>query len=513
MRKFTRVLIVDDENMFRDTLRNLLSWENEGFLLVGFAENGKQALSLLDATQPQIIITDVAMPVMNGIDLVREIERRNALPQYQNNPIGVIVISGFETFSYVRDAMRHGAFDYILKSELSSTSLLQRLNALTSCLPTLNGSAQLEFSQFFTNLMDQNYSDSHFVQEQLECYHLTLRIDQPLFLIKAFSSDKSEEFVQSRDARRLLMEALRGEPAAVFLSHGTCMVLGNMTVLESVRTEITAASEEFPSLYWGVYQDGISLQEFRRILSDLSQIPQQFFYAPNRKIFSYETTLTFTVPAPPDFTVVDTAVAQNDFQKILLFLGNFLGSCAKGNISPYALRKYCEQLIYTLLLSMEKQGIDVGKVNLKKIEYFRKVDLSSTIDELCDTLDGIFSDIFSCTSTPTEANRALFNEINAFILQNYQHSIRLLDVAEHVHISYHHLSRILNAYCQVPFNDYLNGIRVQKAQSLLRTTSHSLGRIAEEVGFTDQSYFGKIFKKHTGISPRLYRLQYKESNP
>lgn len=508
MKTFIRVLIVDDEPIFRNTLRQLFSWEEEGFLLVGFAENGQQALSLLDATMPQIIITDIAMPILNGIDLLGEIKNRNQLPQFAGQPVSTIVLSGFETFSYVRDAMKYGAFDYILKSELTRESLLLCLNNLVSCMPQPADHEALGMSQFFPNLINQYYSNMTFIQEQICHYGLSLRLDQPLFLVQSFCEDKTENPIQVVDARRILFPALRGIPAVVFLYNGNCMILGEMEVLPLILNTLTRTQDEYPALYWGCYKNILDILSCRRVLIQMKQIPQQHFYEPNQLVFYYQDTLAYEVPDPIPPGSIEAAVAQTDYQQVALLLAGYLSGCRKRKSDPYGVRKNCEYAVYTLIFSMEKLGRSLPDLDKNKIAYFSSIDFSASIDELFDALDGILSDILTLSPPPAENNTALLQQIDAYMEQHYMDPIKLSDLSNHVHLAYHHLSRIMkHAYGQ-NFNDLLNSIRIRRAQELLTNTHQELREIAEAVGFSNQSYFGKVFKKNVGISPRLYRLQH-----
>lgn len=508
MKPFVRVLIVDDEPVFRNTLRQLFSWEEEGFLLVGFAENGQQALDLLDATLPQIIITDIAMPILNGIELLRKLKDRNKLPQFTSSPVSAIVISGFETFSYVRDAMKYGAYDYILKSELTRDSLLLCLHNLVSCMPQGADHEKLGFSQFFPNLINGYYSNREFIQEQVCHYGLSLNLAHPFFLVQSFCEDKTENPIQVVDARRILFPALKGMPAAVFLYNGNCMVLGEMEVLPLVLGLITRTQEEYPALYWGCCEAIMDIFQCRQIISLMKQIPQQHFYEPNQLIFYYESTLSYETPAPITPGAIEAAVAQSDYQQLALLLAGYLCVCRKRKCDPYSVRKNCEYAVYTLLFSMEKFGRILPDLDKNKIAYFSSIDFSASIDELFDALDGILSDILTLSPPPPpENNAALLHQIDTYMEQHYMNPIKLSDLSAHVHLAYHHLSRIMkHAYGQ-NFNDLLNSIRIRQAQELLANTDQELREIAEKVGFSNQSYFGKVFKKNVGISPRLFRLR------
>lgn len=508
MKTFTRVLIVDDETIFRNTLRQLFPWEEKGFLLVGFAENGQQALTLLEATMPQIIITDIAMPVLNGIDLLREVEKRNRLPQFAGNPINTIVISGFETFSYVRDALKHGAFDYILKSELTKETLLPCLQNLVSCMPQTDGKEPLGLSQFFPNLINQFYTNREFIQDQICHYGLSLNLENPLFLIQSYCEDKTENPIQVVDARRVLFQVLSGISAVVFLHNGNCMILGEMSVLSLTLTAILQTQEECPSLYWGCYENILDILQSRQVLSDMKQIPHQHFYAPDQLIFTYHDALHYDTPAPVSLGPLETAVAQSDYQQISSLFDDYLLNCSKKKSDPYGVKKNCEYAVYTLIFNMEKLGRTLPDLDKKKLSYFSSIDFSASIDELSDALDGILSDIITLTTPPTENNTVLLRQIDAFIESHYMEPLKLSDLSDYVHLTYHHLSRVMKNSYGMNFNDLLNSVRIRHAQELLINSNRELRDIADGVGFSNQSYFGKVFKKNVGVSPRLYRLQY-----
>lgn len=505
MREFIRVLIVDDENIFRNRLRHLLAWEEEGFLLVGFAENGRQALSLLDATMPQIVITDIAMPVMDGIELLKEIGKRNGLPQNREHPIGSIVISGFETFSYVRDAMKAGTFDYILKSELTQENLLQRLRNLSASLPQKAG--RLNLGQFCTNLLRGTYTSLPFIQEHIASCGLSMDVSAPMFLIQSFCADPSEVPIQALDAHRSLQQTLSGTPVAMLMHHDTCVLFGERPQLCHVIETIRRCSGDFPALYWGVFPEVKNILDLPRGMGGLEQIPAQYFYAPNRQVFFFSDSVHFTHPQEIPPAPLEKAAAQSDYLQVSSLFGDFLSLCAQEKASPYAVRKNCEHAVYLLILSLERVQYQTVSLSRKKIDYFQRIESAGSIDELCDILEDILSDLTSLNDQRMEGNVQLLGEIDRFIADNYMRPLHLSDLAKQVHLSYHYLSRILKGAHGESFNDYLNRVRIDAACCLLTTTDRDLSRIAEEVGFTDQSYFGKVFKKITGLPPRLYRMK------
>ncbi|GAE92218.1 DNA-binding response regulator [Gracilibacillus boraciitolerans JCM 21714] len=124
MQEFYKVLIVDDEMLIRQGIINYIEWENEGYKIIGEASNGEEAMQLMASDHPHILITDIVMPGMDGIELVKNV--KEFYPETE-----IIVLSSFENFDYVKQTFQNGVADYILKPKLNTEELLQTLNRVT----------------------------------------------------------------------------------------------------------------------------------------------------------------------------------------------------------------------------------------------------------------------------------------------------------------------------------------------------------------------------------------------
>ena len=130
MQQFCKILIVDDEYIIRQGIKHLLDWEKHGFQVVGEADNGKQALEMIEKDPPDIVLTDIVMPVMDGIELTKMLN-------IKNSGIQVIVLSGYSDFEYVKSTFQSGAVDYILKPTLNPKELLSVLQKAVQRIPNL----------------------------------------------------------------------------------------------------------------------------------------------------------------------------------------------------------------------------------------------------------------------------------------------------------------------------------------------------------------------------------------
>ena len=127
MESYCKILIVEDEFLLRQGIKNLVHWEQEGFQVVGETNNGKEALQLIESLHPHLVITDIVMPIMDGIELTGIIQER--YPE-----IKVIVLSSYSDFEYIKSAMKNGAEDYLLKPTMNPDSLLKAVQSAAAKL-------------------------------------------------------------------------------------------------------------------------------------------------------------------------------------------------------------------------------------------------------------------------------------------------------------------------------------------------------------------------------------------
>ena len=127
---YCKVLIVEDEFIMRQGIKHMIEWEKEGFAIVGEATNGEEALKLIDNLKPNIVISDIVMPILNGVDFSRIVQKK--YPEVQ-----LIILSSYDNFEYVKDTLLSGAVDYILKPTLTTNQLLVTLNKAVDRIPGL----------------------------------------------------------------------------------------------------------------------------------------------------------------------------------------------------------------------------------------------------------------------------------------------------------------------------------------------------------------------------------------
>lgn len=146
-----RVLIVDDDKVIRQDIKNIFEWEKHGFRIIAEADNGAVALELIAMYDINLVITDIYMPVMDGVELIKKVKSANPHIEF-------VVISNYDEFKFVREAMRYGAYDYLLKYEIDAESFLPIINAAKRLLDK-----QQDYGDSNTGEMDDKWK--HVVEE------------------------------------------------------------------------------------------------------------------------------------------------------------------------------------------------------------------------------------------------------------------------------------------------------------------------------------------------------------
>ena len=128
MDRYCKVLVIDDEFIIRQGMKHMIDWEKEGFQIVGEANNGQEGLEMIEMLKPNIVLADIVMPVIDGMELSKRVHNKH--PDIQ-----IIILSGYDKFEYVKSTLLYGAVDYILKPELNPKELLNALKKAADRIP------------------------------------------------------------------------------------------------------------------------------------------------------------------------------------------------------------------------------------------------------------------------------------------------------------------------------------------------------------------------------------------
>lgn len=496
-----KLLIIDDEFIFRQGLRYLLDWEACGYTIISEASNGQEGLAALEKYKPDFILCDVVMPVMDGVEFVRYAREKGSPP--------VIMLSNFDEFSKVRHAFQYGASDYLLKSSITKESLLKCLERFSLSLESSSSKkSEKSFSVLARQVLD-GYAPLPFqeLQDYIHSRFLPTRTFRLLYIATPVPDFKDEYHFHEK------LEALLpgNEFCCAFTTqnHGICLI-GCPDRQES------AGTEEFLHLLSKIilhtscvlslpFDDLALFLSKAELLHDLSKYSILF---EDKRCFC-ESELTAPSEAVPDFAsdVYMQYIRSCRFERAFIFLSEYLDvlkNTTKTN--PLNFKKFLEYTFYISIQSARKFVKNGTDLNHIEIHFFKALDLALSFHDVGAALKAAYEGLASCISGDVSLDSvSLIPDMQKFLEENYTKQITLYDLADYLHMNYSYLSTYITANTGRHFSEHLNDIRIRHAKDFLVQTEESISSISAAIGYTDQSYFGKIFKKIVGLPPLQYR--------
>lgn len=492
-----RVLIVDDEILIRQGIKHYINWEREGFEIAGEASNGKEALELIEAVNPHIIITDIVMPIMDGEELTRIVKEK--YPQ-----IEMIVLSSFGEFDYVRSTFQSGAVDYILKPKLDAEGLLKVLKKASSRIPSLksidkHADAIPSVGQIINKLISGYEVDDYSSQ-------ITDAFPNGRFCLLGLELKGSQSEI-TNSIKEKIEAGLKKENYSFYIEKNIIVVNGDefsklirfaKKLSESEPTIGLALSREFEdfSRLGQIYrEDLLKLLNYRFYFSDYpllmnQDIPKQ---APKCEKFNLDW-----------FT---TEMKRKHFDSAFGYLQGhvtLLSSCCITDV--YEFKSFFGNIIFNITVLLSNMEYDVTELEQAKYSYFKSIEDARSAKEAAEQLERFIAEakkaIFSRKNHPENVN---VKKILDYINDHYAEPLTLSDVAKYFHFNPSYLSSYFSAHNNEGFIEYLNRVRIEEASKLLIQGTVTISEISAMVGYSDHSYFCKVFKKMKGLSPSQFR--------
>lgn len=515
------VLIVDDELLARQGIKHLLDWESEGFRIVGEAANGKEALELIERLSPHILITDIVMPVMDGEELAREVRIRH--PE-----IRMIVLSSFSEFDYVRSTFQSGVEDYILKPKLDAGKLLATLKKMAAGIPELSG-IRLGGAkqQSLRALLDKaaagfplgdSMDGARLLQEQLPhrsyaVFGARLDGDSP-----AAGTAAWKERLEAHLAE--LPAAGRFAPAAE-LAEGRDLVralinfdAADLPQLEAwlERLEASAAEGSWPVL--GALGPAFgSLGGLHAAIEQLPALMERRFFRPERRFFAPPAQAAAASGGSAfDAAAFEAELGGQQFEAAFARLRQFASSmegCEGMRVQE--LKSFLGHHLFHVIVALLRHQYPAASLDERKYEYFREIHEARSVQEAERTLLRFLDEAEGCVAARQRPGGSqAMQKLLAYIHEHYAEPLHLADVAQHFHFNPSYLSNYFASRNKEGFSEYVNRVRIEQACRLLADTDDAIADIATRVGYSDNSYFTKVFRKYMDQSPSQYRRSAQE---
>lgn len=503
-----RVLIVDDEVLVRQGIKHLLNWEREGFLIVGEASNGQEAMQMIEQLKPHIVVTDIVMPIMDGVELT-------SLIKEQYSHIEVIVLSSFSEFHYVRDTFQKGVADYLLKPKLDAEQLLSILKRTVKNIPSLQSVTEAEVKSPNVSMQLERLLSGYSMDAGMNFQYSSFRLyGADLKHIKGQAISKEQVLQRMEEVLAPFMNTLHYFVVPTDANYAVLLLNSSERDWESIMPAIRALSNSTRMKEHAVCW--ILGDRFTE-LADLSiQYHEHFmrlasyrYFLPVDRSFIVRHELPKQSAEEPafDMNLFMELLQRRKFDEAISQLQQYASAALNHyTIDVFAFKSQLGNAIFNMLIMLSKLDITVKHLEQKKYEYIRTINESNHVSEAMKELNICIGHIQEAIAVSrVAASNPNMSLILDYIHQHYMEPISLSDVANHFHFNATYLSTFFSTHNAEGFSEYLNRVRTEKAAELLTHTDMAISDISVQVGYSDHSYFTKVFKKLKGKSPSHYR--------
>lgn len=540
-----KIFLAEDEVVVRETIKRMIPWEELGFELVGEAADGEMALPLLLRQQPDLLITDIKMPFMDGLTLAR-------LAKKEIPGLKVVILSGYDDFNYAKQAIGIGVEDYLLKP-ITKNALIERLSEIRSRYE--HEKTQKEYYEKFQREMqayEKNSSRDFFEalvggsMDMMEVYKraekLGLDIVAEAYNVLIFTMKCDEDFSGQRDeyssweaeSLELLENFFAGHSSAMLFrsnifSYGVLLKGQRETIEENTRAcvdeirKILSRQDGRREWFLAVGQSVERLSQIQKSYHTASRaFSQRYLYDEN--ILYYDEMETMEHPGGQAETE-DNAYLQkvdvNALNPAILqkFLSNGLQEETENFVKDYFYaigQEPMESLVFRnyVILNVRFSVISFIKGLGCDTNEMESADTEEVLAESGKNMESAIAYAKKMISQAIEIrdqnsgnkNRSILKTAVDFIDSHYMdEEISLNTVANVANVSSNHFSALFSQNMGQTFIEYLTTLRMNKAKELLRCTGMRSSEIAGEIGYKDAHYFSYLFKKTQGMTPSDYR--------
>ena len=529
-----KVFLAEDEFIIREGIKNNIDWQAHGYEFCGEASDGELAFPLIQKTRPDILITDIKMPFVDGLALSRLVKKE--LPETE-----IIILSGYEEFDYAKEAIQIGVARYLLKP-INGETLLQEIDSVAEII--LGKQKEKEIREKYQKEMEENS-----LRDQMDLFQhlvtgdcsmeellsvadkLDLKIMAPWYSIVLLKIQSMKHDYEEYSGSIVVVDeriAKLAEPEHVLIFDRALEGRAFLFKADS-EDELLAYQKEYLGDVKEVLSSYVNLRYFGGIgtpVNRLREIPASFEDASHAFAHRYlvaescilDSSLLMQEGAAEqeDFRIsavnpeqIDRAKMQEflrtgDLDEVIYFVDEFFGKLDGGAMKSRIFRQYITMDAYFSIVDFLK-GLGLQKDEIEAPDQDSSIlqDEKSAMDYIVRIMEKA---LVLREKKASSRYEDVVSEVIHYIEDNYaQEELSLNLLASHVNFSPNHLSMIFSQQTGQTLIRYLTDYRMNRAKELLRCSSKKSSVISMEVGYKDPHYFSYLFKKTQGMTPTQYR--------
>lgn len=495
-----KVLIVDDEPIVREGLEWIIEWENYNYQIIDTAENGKEGLEKIRSLKPDLVVTDIRMPEVNGIEMVRQAREEGFDGE-------CVILSGHSDFIYAQEAIELGMLSYLLKP-IDEDELIRSLSKIRE---EIKKKKQIEEYQDYslsslvkTYIIRGQYNDnlevflSYDFYQLIGCFFHTPEIDQ----------GRMTE----------IMKHILPKNTFVFSHSNTLFALICDETMTAVNSLVAALEREINNHHaksvFILSERTSSVKDLRRLYNEIKELETKQYLFPKQTVLSHQILAdeaekknsTFVLDKSELRTNLLQATISGQAAKMTAYLEQLFHYYQKNmwnvNMIKADLSNLCSYYFETIEEELDKP--------LKENEKNKVISVIWSNKSLYDTFDflkEVFKDMGRMFYAKNE-KKDVVEDIVQITYKQFDEDLTLQYLGKKLNYSHSYLGKKFKAQKQKSYRTFLDEVRIEKAKKLLREGQYLIYEISDRVGYTNADYFYKKFKKLVGMSPKTYQKQY-----
>lgn len=522
-----KVMIADDESIFREYLQEKVDWKIIGLEVCITAKNGVEALELAVKLRPHIALVDINMPFMDGLTLAEKL--KEALPE-----IKIVLITGYSEFEYARRAIKLGVEDYILKP-FDDEELIRVLIKLKGALLKereekiiTRNSCDIMREKLLNTLISGDYANTREeLEKQLE--YLEIKLGAGLFAVGAIEIDDMYQRWEDNSEIALWKYAVSNILNELVEREEFCTVFngpeGRILAILKLDNKDGSMENILPSFHklcnyvnkylkftltvgiGGVHRD---FSGIRKSYLESRVALQNKLTIGNNKVIEYsvlESKYSNVGFFPSEISEeVLINLRLNDWEKTKIKIDEVFNDMCKNHLSMDYTLIICTGLVSICLSYIIESGNEIKEIFGEGFLPFSQMRENSSMEALHNWVLGLFSTALRYSGENKNTRpKKIVNSAREYINNYYNRcDLNLEQIATSLYINPGYLRTIFKREIGVTVTEYITNVRMSKAKELLKSGSMKLSGVSETVGYSDASYFSKCFKKYYGASPRDY---------
>lgn len=501
----TKVMIVDDEALMRRGLQSLIDWPSLGCEVAAVEENGLQAKLDFDRVRPQIVISDIKMPVMDGLELAKWLSQTHAGTK-------VVLLTAFADFTYAQQAIEYGVSNYVTKTGNMEdiAAAVRKCQAQLAGEQTREAARALQIAELLRSVLDGTLQK----QSEIEARAAACGLQPESFTLLMAETDPGEADAPSRfreQAARLLAGQLAGKAVCSVPVGQTrlCLLLPDAgpeeLELPAVESAKLCAKMTHRSLYLGLslrrrgmgaLPDAVREAGAALSLSFYDEKPVHLYAAaPQRK----------QEPHARCFDALSEALKTGSGPESAAALQALFDAQQTARQPDSLVREECRLVFSVCRRALDRVGLGMEDLDLDEAEWQREIGRMRLFRDCCAQQLLLVQSVCREIACTLETGGDLIADTLNYIERHYREPVTLRDAAAAVHVSAGYLSRYFKQKTGSNVMDAIAERKVEQAKKLLAENRCRIYEIAQQLGFEDTTYFSHVFRKYTGMSPKAYQ--------